>query len=65
MFFLCENMKWAHLPEPGGIYNQHPDLVDGFEILFLERSKYQSEKEKEEERKNRQRNPNGASRSRR
>lgn len=37
-------MKWAHLPNSGGLYDQDPDLLDKFEFIF---SKI-AEQEKEE-----------------
>lgn len=27
-------MKWAHLPIEGGVYDQHPDLLEQWDILF-------------------------------
>jgi hypothetical protein len=45
MFMICERMKWAHLPEAGGIYDQHPDLLDAFLIIFHERSEFEAEEE--------------------
>jgi hypothetical protein len=27
-------MKWAHLPVAGGLYDQHPILMEKFEIIF-------------------------------
>jgi hypothetical protein len=30
-------MEWSHLPLAGGIYDQHPQLVDDFEmIMYIE-----------------------------
>lgn len=49
MFMLCEAMKWSHLPVAGGIYDQHPDLIDGFLIIFQERAKHQEEEDKKRE----------------
>lgn len=34
MFSLCRNMKWAHLPVAGGLYDQDPDLLDKFDFMF-------------------------------
>lgn len=44
-------MKWAHLPVAGGIYDQHPDFVDG--VRYIMQRKYEAEeaKRKAEERK--------------
>jgi hypothetical protein len=53
MFALCEQMKWAHLPNAGGLYEQDPDLLDGFEIIFQERSDYERAEREREDRKNR------------
>ncbi|HEY6019720.1 MAG TPA: hypothetical protein VIY48_07410 [Candidatus Paceibacterota bacterium] len=46
-------MKWAHLPNAGGLYEQDPDLLDGFEIIFQERSDYERAEREREDRKNR------------
>lgn len=67
MFALCEGMKWAHLPNAGGLYDQDPELLDGFRIIFYERSKHEEAEAKK--RKNEmgkgKRGVKGASRSRR
>jgi hypothetical protein len=49
LFALCENMKWAHLPVAGGIYDQHPQLLVEFEILFDEKAKYIAEQDRKAE----------------
>ena len=46
MFTLCELMKWNHLPEPGGIYAQDSELLEGFLYIFSERAKYQEEEDR-------------------
>lgn len=43
---MCEAMKWAHLPEAGGLYDQHPDLLDGFALIFGKRAEYEDEQER-------------------
>ena len=53
MFSLCEGMKWSHLPVAGGIYDQHPLLMDKFQIIFQMRAEIESKRQEEEERKNR------------
>jgi hypothetical protein len=50
MFMLCEMMKWNHLPLSGGLYSQDPDLLDGFLIIFHERSIYEEQQAKKRER---------------
>ena len=50
LFSLCEAMKWSHLPSPGGLYDQHPDLLAGFAYIFSERNKYEREKAEKEKR---------------
>jgi hypothetical protein len=27
-------MRWNHLPVPGGIYDQHPKLLEQFQTIF-------------------------------
>jgi hypothetical protein len=62
-------MKWAHLPVAGGLYDQDPALLEGFQIIFAERAIAEEEaeaKRKSEEQKNARKNtPRGASRPRR
>jgi hypothetical protein len=44
-------MKWNHLPVPGGIYAQHPRLIDDFSIIFAavhKREKLEADRQKAE-----------------
>ncbi len=50
LFIICEAMNWAHLPEPGGLYQQNPLLLERWEYIFLERAAAEEEKRKKEER---------------
>ena len=43
-------MKWNHLPEEGGIYNQDPDLLEGFLYIFAKRAEHEEEENKKRER---------------
>ena len=49
MFVMCESMKWNHLPNGGGLYEQDPDLLDGFLYIFGVRSEYEEKKNAERE----------------
>lgn len=64
---MCEAMKWSHLPVAGGIYDQDPDLLDGFLIIFSARSEHEAEENKKREREQNKVNkkPRGGSRPRR
>lgn len=44
LFVLCEAMKWAHLPIVGGVYAQHPKLLDDFLYIFSKRAEYEAAK---------------------
>jgi hypothetical protein len=44
-------MQWAHLPLPGGLYAQHPKLIDQFRHIFREKAAYEEKKRKEDEAK--------------
>lgn len=57
---MCEALKWNHLPLAGGLYDQHPDLLDGFEIVFAARAEHEAEEAKKRERE--QKNKGGGSR---
>jgi hypothetical protein len=49
MFVLCEGMKWSHLPVAGGLYDQHPDLLDAFRTIFSARARHDAEEREKEE----------------
>lgn len=34
LFVLCDAMRFANLPVAGGIYDQHPVLIDEWQVLF-------------------------------
>lgn len=44
-------MKWNHLPVAGGIYDQHPRLLEEWRIIFSEKNKYERKEMAERERK--------------
>ena len=43
-------MNWCHLPEPGGLFQQNPILLERWEYIFLERAAFEEAKRKQEER---------------
>lgn len=51
LFSLCSNMKWSHLPLPGGIYAQHPQLLVEFGIIFDEKNTYEAQQMAEQKAK--------------
>jgi len=55
MFALCDAMRWNHLPVAGGLYDQHPKLIDDFMTIFAMRGEYEAEKAAEEKRNMEQR----------
>jgi len=44
-------MKWNHLPNKGGLYDQHPDLLDQFNYIFGERSEQEEKDRRKDEAK--------------
>lgn len=40
LFMICEAMNWAHLPVAGGLYDQHPQLMEEWEYIFIRRSEH-------------------------
>jgi len=47
---LCKGMKWNHLPVSGGIYDQHPKLLDDFQIIMKAEADAEARKAAERER---------------
>lgn len=58
---MCEAMKWNHLPESGGLYDQDPDLLDGFLMIFHERALHEEEEAKKRDNKMGHKTPAGKS----
>lgn len=58
-------MRWAHLPNAGGLYDQHPDLLEKFRIIFAEQGKHDAREQAKRERENKRKGGGrrGASRS--
>jgi hypothetical protein len=43
-------MKWQHLPLPGGLYDQDPQLLENFSFIFGEIAKKTAEEDEKRER---------------
>lgn len=55
LFLWCAGTKWAHLPVAGGIYDQHPTLIDEWGVLFEIQAKHdKAEHEKQRQEMQRQ-----------
>jgi len=52
-FELCAAMKWTHLPVAGGLYDQDPERLRKFSIIFAAQEKFEAEQRRKEEAKNR------------
>jgi len=59
-------MKWAHLPVAGGLYDQHPTLMEKFEIIFQLRAQREAREQakRDAEQKRSSRSPGGRGRRR-
>lgn len=51
LFALCSAMEWTALPVAGGLYDQHPQLVDEWLHIFARRGAHEERKRKEQEQK--------------
>ncbi len=54
LFAMCKAMKWAHLPVAGGIYDQHPQLLEDFMYIFNKQAEWDELEQKREKRKQEQ-----------
>ena len=41
LFALCSAMEWAVLPISGGIYDQHPQLIDEWLVIFEAKGRHE------------------------
>lgn len=51
LLWYCDALDWQHLPVAGGVYDQHPDFLEGMLMLKELRGKYEEQKRREEEAK--------------
>lgn len=42
-------MKWNHLPVAGGLYDQHPKLLEQWDYIFARRAEFEAEEDKRRE----------------
>jgi len=63
MFILCQKMEWNHLPVTGGVYEQDPELLRRWGIIFHELDKKEEAERKKQDAQRKR--VSGASRSRR
>lgn len=55
MYLISKSMKFAHLPDPGGLYDQSPIFLDEFlEIANAEAKRDEDEQKREQEKQRRE-----------
>ncbi len=42
-------MKWSVLPVAGGLYDQHPDLLEQWSVIFSRRNAHEAKQARERE----------------
>ena len=42
LFNLCEATRWSHLPVAGGWYDQHPQLIEEWTVIFNAKARRQA-----------------------
>jgi hypothetical protein len=53
LFALCDAMGWAALPVHGGLYDQHPRLLEEWSYILGQRAEHQRREHEREQRANR------------
>ena len=51
LFNMCQAFGFKHLPEAGGLYDQHPDLMDRFMFILAAQQEQREREEAAERRK--------------
>lgn len=49
LWIVCEGMRWTHLPNGGGLYDQHPKLLDEWEYIFRRVARHREEEQRRRE----------------
>jgi len=57
-------MKWNHLPVVGGLYDQHPDLLEQWDIIFQAQSAHDRAEDAKQKSKTMSGKPTGRGRKR-
>ena len=52
-------MKWSHLPVAGGLYDQHPKLLEQWRYIFAKRGEHEAEEERRREQERNRKSPQG------
>jgi hypothetical protein len=47
---VCQAFEFKHLPMPGGIFDQHPGMLDRFIYILGEQAKHREREENERKR---------------
>jgi len=42
-------MNWTHLPNAGGLYDQHPDFIADLWVIFAAQAKKEAEEKRRQE----------------
>ena len=48
LYTVCKMLKWNYLPNAGGLYEQHPKLLD--DLLIVAQAEAKAEKRRQEKR---------------
>jgi hypothetical protein len=51
LFRYAENTRWSLLPVPGGLYDQHPKLLDEWDIIWEIKAAHEEEVRRAQEQK--------------
>lgn len=57
LFIICEGMSWTHLPCAGGLYDQHPVLLDRWVYIFAARADFENREETKKKAKEKTKQP--------
>ena len=50
LYSICKGMKWTHLPVEGGLYDQHPQLMDDFVVIMMAENRAERKRIEEQRR---------------
>lgn len=51
LFAMCDAMGFSVLPVAGGLYDQHPDLLEQWAVIFSRKNAHERQEAKEREAK--------------
>ena len=49
LYVFCKSIRFTHLPVPGGLYDQNPQLMDEWDLIMAIENQVKAKRQKKQE----------------